>query len=156
MKPLHVNTALIESPELSKRAGVQVWLKLENTQPTGSFKIRGIGHLCQHAKAGKLITLDSIDSIAKSLGAKTVSGRTLDWDKRHEIRSVVLSDKQAVSACIYFANDQRSLVEPACGASLAVAYDQYKFLQDMRSVVIIVCGGIGVDMDKLRMWDRNL
>jgi threonine dehydratase len=34
-------TPLEESPELSRIAGVPVWLKLENLQKTGSFKIRG-------------------------------------------------------------------------------------------------------------------
>ena len=54
MKQLHINTPLIESAPLSEIAGLQVYLKLENTQPAGSFKIRGIGRLCQEAqKEGK-------------------------------------------------------------------------------------------------------
>src|SRR5512136_2544023 len=46
-KALHIRTPLIESLPLSRRWGKQVWLKMENLQPTGSFKIRGIGLLCQ-------------------------------------------------------------------------------------------------------------
>lgn len=34
-------TALLASPALSKRGGVPVYLKLENQQPTGAFKLRG-------------------------------------------------------------------------------------------------------------------
>ncbi len=34
-------TALLASPALSERAGVPVYLKLENQQPTGAFKLRG-------------------------------------------------------------------------------------------------------------------
>lgn len=34
-------TPLVEAPELSRRAGVPVHLKLENLQVTGSFKVRG-------------------------------------------------------------------------------------------------------------------
>uniref|UniRef100_A0A8B9PLQ2 L-serine ammonia-lyase n=1 Tax=Apteryx owenii TaxID=8824 RepID=A0A8B9PLQ2_APTOW len=34
---------------LSEAAGTKVYMKLENVQPTGSFKIRGIGYLCQEA-----------------------------------------------------------------------------------------------------------
>jgi L-serine/L-threonine ammonia-lyase len=48
-RPLHVRTPLIRSQPLSRAAGTEVWLKLENTQPTGSFKLRGIGRLCQRA-----------------------------------------------------------------------------------------------------------
>lgn len=43
----HVNTPLLESVSMSKRVGTAVYLKMENSQPSGSFKIRGIGHLCQ-------------------------------------------------------------------------------------------------------------
>ena len=34
-------TPLIRSPHLSQQFGADIWLKLENWQPTGSFKIRG-------------------------------------------------------------------------------------------------------------------
>jgi L-serine/L-threonine ammonia-lyase len=52
MSPPHDNlakpwrrTPLIHSTTLSKSAGCQVYLKLENLQPSGSFKSRGIGNL---------------------------------------------------------------------------------------------------------------
>ncbi|CAN7940382.1 unnamed protein product, partial [Ixodes hexagonus] len=47
---LYCRTPLIESLPLQRRhlAGVPVYLKLENTQPTGSFKLRGLSRLCQH------------------------------------------------------------------------------------------------------------
>lgn len=47
MEPLHITTPLIESHALSKLTGFPVYLKLENVQPVGSFKIRGVGNLCQ-------------------------------------------------------------------------------------------------------------
>ncbi|KPM39687.1 hypothetical protein AK830_g6881 [Neonectria ditissima] len=37
-------TPLIESPHLSKLAGCRILLKLDNLQPSGSFKSRGIGN----------------------------------------------------------------------------------------------------------------
>lgn len=36
-----VRTPLIEAPELSRRLGVPVWLKCEQWQPVGAFKVRG-------------------------------------------------------------------------------------------------------------------
>ncbi|XP_033118915.1 L-serine dehydratase/L-threonine deaminase-like [Anneissia japonica] len=48
-KQLYVRTPLIESTPLSKHASFKVYLKLENTQPAGSFKIRGISNLCKKA-----------------------------------------------------------------------------------------------------------
>ncbi|KAJ2859806.1 catabolic L-serine/threonine dehydratase, partial [Coemansia asiatica] len=34
---------------MSKQAGCNIWLKLENMQPTQSFKIRGVGSMCINA-----------------------------------------------------------------------------------------------------------
>merc|ERR1719370_2172839 len=48
-RPLHVTTPLIYSTPLSHIAGRDVFLKLENVQPSGSFKIRGIGATMQEA-----------------------------------------------------------------------------------------------------------
>ncbi|KAJ1941371.1 hypothetical protein EC988_006779, partial [Linderina pennispora] len=46
---LHIPTPLLYSTTMSKQAGCNVWLKLENLQPTQSFKIRGIGNYCAKA-----------------------------------------------------------------------------------------------------------
>ncbi|MFT7653050.1 MAG: L-serine/L-threonine ammonia-lyase [Limisphaerales bacterium] len=53
MTPLHQNTPLLYSQPLSDPLGSSVWLKMDALQPTGSFKIRGIGHACQsHVQNG--------------------------------------------------------------------------------------------------------
>lgn len=49
--PLHIHTPLIQSQSLSHLTGKGVYLKLEALQPPGSFKIRGIGLLCERLKA---------------------------------------------------------------------------------------------------------
>ncbi|KAI1827894.1 tryptophan synthase beta subunit-like PLP-dependent enzyme [Xylaria intraflava] len=46
---LYVETPCIPSPELSRAAGCNVYLKLENLQPSGSFKSRGVGTLMSQA-----------------------------------------------------------------------------------------------------------
>jgi L-serine/L-threonine ammonia-lyase len=48
---LHVRTPLIPSTPLGRIVGRPVYLKLENTQPTASFKLRGIARLCANAAA---------------------------------------------------------------------------------------------------------
>lgn len=53
ISPLHIPTPLIESRALSLRTGADVWLKMEALQPSGSFKLRGVGLACQtHAQRG--------------------------------------------------------------------------------------------------------
>lgn len=49
-KHFHTVTPLLESWALSRVAGTTVFLKCENVQPAGSFKIRGIGHFCQEVR----------------------------------------------------------------------------------------------------------
>lgn len=50
-KAMHVHSPLIHSQPLTDQAGHEVFLKLDNTQPSGSFKIRGHGNLCAKAVA---------------------------------------------------------------------------------------------------------
>ncbi len=45
---LHSRTPLVLQRALSTPAQ-RIWFKLENLQPCGSYKLRGIGALCQHA-----------------------------------------------------------------------------------------------------------
>jgi L-serine/L-threonine ammonia-lyase len=52
--PLHIETPLFRSRPLSILSGKSVWLKFEALQPSGSFKIRGIGAVCEeYAHQGK-------------------------------------------------------------------------------------------------------
>ncbi len=59
IKPYIRHTLLLQSPYLSEQSGADVWLKLENQQPTGSFKVRGalskIGRLSEQEKARGIV-----------------------------------------------------------------------------------------------------
>lgn len=303
---LHVDTPLIESRELSERTGRSIWLKLESSQPGGSFKIRGIGHACnEHARsgarrfvsssggnagiaaayagrrlgipvtvvvpesttetarqrirdehaeiivhgaswqeanakaqsllgeqdvflhpfddalvwqghatlidevarshvkpdaivlsvggggllcgvaeglrrngwaniplfavetigadsyaqavrAGERVELPGILSIATSLGARRVCQQAFDLARRRPIHNVVVTDLQAVQACLSFYEHHRTLVEPACGASLAMIADHSPLLRDFQTVLVVVCGGTGVTLEQLEQWRRQL
>ncbi|BGP33514.1 catabolic L-serine/threonine dehydratase [Rhodotorula toruloides] len=61
---LCVKTPLVFSPSLSAKAGCRVYLKMESTQPSGSFKIRGIGHVASTLAA---------EAASKGVGAHLVS-----------------------------------------------------------------------------------
>ncbi|NWQ61417.1 SDSL protein, partial [Neopipo cinnamomea] len=315
-KPFHVISPVLESLPLSKAAGTKVFMKLENVQPTGSFKIRGIGHLCQEAakkgcrrfvcssggnaglaaayaakklglpitvvipsssgpipkrkleelgatvevygkafddankraqellkmegwvsihpfddplvwqghtslvrelkdsletkpdaivlsvggggllvgvveglqqvgwqdipiiaaetqgahsfhealKARQLVTLPDITSVAKCLGAKTVAARALQCAQECQIISQVVEDTEAVAAVEQFLDDERMLVQPACGAALATLYTgrlqrlqrEGKLRTPLGSVVVVVCGGGNINMAQLRALKSQL
>jgi L-serine/L-threonine ammonia-lyase len=95
---------------------------------------------------GHLVTLPAITSIAKSLGARRVASEALRWTTRHDVESVVVSDDAALKACVRFAQAQRVIVEPACGAALAVAHENHASLGQSQHVAVVVCGGISVGL----------
>ncbi|XP_040433295.1 serine dehydratase-like [Cygnus olor] len=309
-RPFHLVSPLLESLPLSRAAGTKVYMKLENVQPTGSFKIRGIGHFCQEAarkgcrhfvcssggnagmaaayaarklglpatvvvpsstgpgtvrrlqelgatvevcgkvwdeasrraleladtpgwvsvhpfdhplvwqghaslvrelkdsleakpnaivlavggggllagvvaglqqvgwpdvpiiaaetwgahsfhaalEAGRLVTLPDITSVAKCLGAQTVSARALECAQESRVISQVVEDIEAVRAVEQFLDDERMLVQPACGAALALLYSgRLQRLQregrlgtPLGNVVLVVCGGSSITAAQLR------
>ncbi|XP_016835332.1 serine dehydratase-like isoform X2 [Cricetulus griseus] len=255
-EPFHRVTPLLESWALSRVAGMPVFLKYENVQPAGSFKIRGIGHFCQqvwdeaniraqdlatrdgwvnvspfdhpliwegHAslvrelkeslgtppgavvlavggggllagvtagllevgwqhvpiiametrgahsfnaalQAGRLVALPDITSVARSLGAKTVAARTLECAKECEVLSEVVEDQEAVRAVQRFLDDERMLVEPACGAALAAVYSgilgrlqaEGRLGPALASIVVIVCGGNNISSQQLQELKTQL
>jgi L-serine/L-threonine ammonia-lyase len=83
----------------------------------------GAASLANAVKENKRIRLDKIDTIAVTLGAKQICQEAFDWTHKSRVLPQVVTDKEAVNACLQFANDHRLLVEPACGASLAVLYE---------------------------------
>ncbi len=82
--------------------------------------------------------------------------QALEWTHRHPIIPWVVSDRSAVEACLRFADDHRILVEPACGAALAAGYERANALEGRAPVVIIVCGGAGVNREQMERWRRQV
>lgn len=116
-----------------------------------SVETEGAASLAETIKAGKMVTLDKIDTIATSLGAKRIAKRLFEWTQDRPIIPFVVSDADAASACRKFADDHRVLVEPACGAALSVIYNikRFKPLKSIKSILVIVCGGVGISIDLL-------
>lgn len=123
--------------------------------PIVAVETVGADSYAQALAAQELVTLERIGSLAVTLGARTVAAAALEWAERHPITPYVVTDRQAVDACLRFADDHRLLVEPACGAALAALLDNPEPLAAARSVHVIVCGGAGVDRQLLGEWDQR-
>jgi L-serine/L-threonine ammonia-lyase len=122
--------------------------------PVLAVETEGAASFAASVHAGRLITLEKITSIATTLGARTVTAEALAWTKRHKIIPWIVTDRAAVNACQRFADEHRVLVEPACGAALATIYDHAKPLEGLSPIVVIVCGGAGVNRQLLEEWDK--
>ncbi len=109
--------------------------------------------------AGKIVSLSKINTIASSLGALAVTSATLNDKVTTE--SVVVSDAQAVLGCSMFMQEYRMMVEPACGAALAVVLIDSLYSKlicsvgSARRVVVICCGGSAVNLEMMASWKTS-
>ena len=95
-------------------------------------------------QAGHPVTLPAMKTIANSLASARVCDTVVQSALNHTVRSALVSDAQALGACQRFAHDHRILVEPACGAALAALYETPEAVGDARTVLVVVCGGVGI------------
>ena len=130
----------------------------ENKTKVLALETEGAESLHASLQKGELVTLPGITSVAASLGAVRVAQRAYEQAQRPNVVSEVLSDAEACMGCWRFADDERMLVEPACGVSVALAYQPERLrrllpgLGRESRVVIVVCGGSRVDLDTLQGW----
>ena len=117
--------------------------------PLITVEPEGAAALKVSLEANRLTTLTSIHTIIGTLATKRVSEEIFNWRCKHHLIPLTVSDRQAVLACRRFVDDQRVLVEPACGAALAIIYDRVEILRDFKRILVIVCGGIGMSIDLL-------
>jgi len=159
-------TPLVHSPELSDIAGGDVWLKLENEQLTGSFKLRGalnaLGCLTPAQKAAGVVASSAgnhgmgVASAAKTLGikAKVYVPRAAPQVKKDGIRSFgaelddSASDYDAAMAIAIADGKEtgRPFINPCLGDDLiagqgTVALEIIEDVPTLRSLVVNVGGG---------------
>lgn len=120
--------------------------------PVIAVETEGADSYARSLRAGERIELPAITSIATSLGARKVSEQAFELARRRPVEPVVVSDREAVEACLRFMDDHRIVVEPACGASLALAYRAGEALAACERVLVIVCGGVTATVEQLQRW----
>ena len=123
--------------------------------PLLAVETEGAASLHTALQAGRRVTLDAIDSIATSLGARQVCEQAFALAQTGQVRSSTVSDRSAVAACLRFLDDHRLLVEPACGAALALLYARAPVLEDLDSLLVIVCGGASSTAAMLHQWQQQ-
>ena len=138
-------------------AGVSAGLDRNGLQtiPIIAAETDGAASLAASVTSGKLVELPAITSIATSLGARRVCQRAFEITQSRPVDSVVVDDQAAVDACMRFLDDHRVLVEPACGAALAVAYAHADRLARFERVLMIVCGGATATRAQLQAWQAS-
>ena len=166
IRPHIVRTALLRSKELSRVAGQDVFLKLENTQTTGSFKLRGalnaLAALSDKQRRAGVVASSAgnhglgVAYAARSLGidARVFVPRTAPEVKKKGISALgaALDDSQPdydaamAAAKEYGARHGREYINPCLGDPLlagqgTVALEILEDLPALRSLVVNVGGG---------------
>lgn len=130
-----------------------------------AVETEGADSLSESLKNGELTALPGISSQATSLGAVKVADRCFELSQRYEaaglLKSAVLSDAEAAMGCWRFADDEKALVELACGVNLALCYGGRlskalgRRVRPDEKVVIIVCGGSNVTTAMVEGWRQE-
>ncbi|KAN0033280.1 hypothetical protein ACTA71_002704 [Dictyostelium dimigraforme] len=97
------------------------------------------------------LEVSEVTSVIKTLSTRSVCPEAWEISKRFNIKPVLVTDRDAVEACLKFVDHERILVEPSCGATLAVLYKKLPTLLDLnpKNILTIVCGGNGTSISQL-------
>ncbi|OCL15319.1 tryptophan synthase beta subunit-like PLP-dependent enzyme [Glonium stellatum] len=126
-----------------------------------AMETKGAESLAKSISARELVTLPGITSQATSLGAVRVTGKSLEYGLRPNVKSVMLPDAEAAMGCWRLADDERLMVEMASGVNVALCYDGRlekvlgRKLGKESKVVIVLCGGSNVTVDMLMRWRQE-
>ncbi|MBF7694529.1 pyridoxal-phosphate dependent enzyme [Acinetobacter rathckeae] len=138
-------------------SGVQQGLTTHGLKiPIYAVETEGTASLNTAIQKKQHIKLDEVTGIATTLAAKQVCKNAFDISQQENIVGLTVSDKEALQACFEFLNDHRTLVEPACGATLSVLYDKKLSFSATSNVLVIVCGGASVTLNQLLNYAKDL
>ena len=101
----------------------------------------GADSMAQALAAGHPIELPAITSVAKTLGAPSVSQKTLILAQEYIESVTVVSDAEAVKSLQFILERLKILTEPAASCTLAAASRLKNQFNPDANIVLILCGG---------------
>ncbi|MFK3648023.1 pyridoxal-phosphate dependent enzyme [Lysobacter enzymogenes] len=117
--------------------------------PIYAAETDGMASFAAAVDAGRPVELPALSGVATSLGARQVCERAFALTRERPVIPMQVSDREAVDACLAFLDDHRTLVEPACGASLALLYANKLPVEAGQNVLVVVCGGSTATVESL-------
>ena len=124
---------------------------LKPTVRIWGVETEGADCMAKSLAEGKVVTLDAITSIARTLGAPAPSERTLKVAQELLESVTVVPDQEALRALRFILERLKILTEPAASCTLAAADRLADRFSPERHLVLVLCGGnISVD-DLIRL-----
>jgi threonine dehydratase len=115
----------------SLKPAVRIW----------GVETEGADCMSRSLAAGKIVTLEAITSVARTLGAPAPSERTLTLAKKYLEEVTVVPDNEALAAMRFLLERLKVLTEPAASCTLAAADRLRSRFSADRHVVLLLCGG---------------
>jgi threonine dehydratase len=128
-------------------AGVATAVKsLRPTARVWGVETEGADAMSQAIAAGHPVQLEAITSVARTLGAPSVTERTLLMAKKHLESVTLVPDSEAISALRLLLERAKVLTEPAASCTWAAAERLRAHFNKSSRVVLVLCGGnVAVD-----------
>lgn len=113
----------------------------------------GADAMSQAIKVGHPVELAAITSIAKTLGAPSVSAQTLAIAQENLEDVLLVSDEEAVQALKFILERLKILTEPAASCTLAAASRLKDRFNKGNNLVLVLCGG-NLSLDDLCRYGK--
>ncbi len=115
----------------SLKPAVRIW----------GVETEGADCMSRSLEAGKIVTLDGITSIARSLGAPAPSERTFSMARQLLESVTVVPDREALTSLVFLLERLKVFTEPAASCVLAAADRLRPQFSADRHVVLVLSGG---------------
>jgi threonine dehydratase len=100
----------------------------------------GADSMFQSRRAGRIIELPAITSLAETLGARKTEPAQFDIVMRHVTDLVTVSDASAVSALVEILETEKLLTEPAASCSVAALIEGMIGTKSRENIIVVLCG----------------
>jgi threonine dehydratase len=123
-------------------AGVGTVIKaLKPSVRIWGVETQGADSMARSLAAGKIVTLEAMTSVARSLGAPAPSERTFTMAQQYLESVTVVSDKDALDSARLILDRLKVLAEPAAACTLAAATRLQGQFSAGKHVVLLLSGG---------------
>jgi len=115
----------------SLKPAVRIW----------GVETEGADCMSKSLAAGKIVTLEAITSVARTLGAPAPSERTFALAKELLEGVTVVTDRETMASLRFLLERLKVLTEPAAACTLAAAEHLREHFSPEQHVVLVLCGG---------------
>ena len=121
------------------------------TTRVAGVETEGADSMYQSWRAGHIVELPAITSIAETLGARKTEARQFEIVAGNAWSLVTVSDDQAIDALVDLLAEEKLLTEPATSCSVAAMLEGKISVGPDENVVIVLCGA-NVGLARIAGW----